>query len=187
MGADPARFRLAEAGPRALRPLTLDSLGHVMSSTAALSARIARVGVAPIRGKRAARGGSRRGKAQLGPGTRRRRGAPGSVRPDRRAHANKRATFSIAALARSTRPRAGSARTRRQRPRTSVVRWPSGTEHRRVHNQHRPRCHAGVEVYSPRADLAEHPVAFGGSRQLLEPRDQALQLRAATRGRVGKI
>ena len=49
MGADPARFRLAEAGPRALRPLTLDSLGHVMSSTAALPPRIARVGVAPIR------------------------------------------------------------------------------------------------------------------------------------------
>ena len=73
-----------------------------MNSTAALPARIARVGEAPIRGKRARqrRITTREGAAWTWnpPSARRTR----SVRPDRRAHANKRATFSIAALARST-------------------------------------------------------------------------------------
>lgn len=112
----------------------------------------------------------------------------GAFRHDRRAHANKRARLSIAAFARSIpTTRARSARTDRQRRRTSVVRWPSGTDDRGVHRQHRPRCHSGVEVYRPRANLAEHPVAFGGRRQLLEPLDQALQPRASTCGREGKI
>jgi hypothetical protein len=67
------------------------------------------------------------------------------------------------------------------------VRRPSWSEDRGVYRQHRPRRNPSVQVNRAGAHLAEHPVAFGGRRQLLKPLDQPLQPRESILRSEGEI